>query len=163
MKITADENIPNTDLSVDDSSSNLEKSLVVNGDFEQGGLGWSNPAIQKEENENHYVVNNYNWSIKQDLNLLPNTTYEVSAYTKKGTAIAPARFVFTFLNVKGKRLPQYYDLKYQPNGSDWEEIPHQLIVVPDNAAKTRIYLLTGDKKGFHCFDNIKIIKTDTVG
>lgn len=145
-------------------STFMEKPVLLNGDFEQGGLGWGNPyAIQEEENGNHYIINNYSWQIKQDMTLLPHTTYEISACTKKGTAEGPARIVFTFLNAKDERLPQHYDIKYVHKGAGWEQIPYQYITVPENAALTRIYLLTKDEKGFHCFDNIQITRTGDIG
>lgn len=157
-------NTPDTEISTSDNSSSFEQSLVVNSDFEQGGIGWNNTyAIQKEDDGNHYIINNYNWLIRQELNLFPNTTYKISAYTKKGTAKGPARMVLSFIDVNGNKLPQYYDMEYLHEGFDWEEIPPKLIVVPDKAAKTRIYLLSNDNKGFHCFDDIMITKTDNAG
>ncbi|WP_092472217.1 hypothetical protein [Desulfotruncus arcticus] len=139
------------------TSDDLLTSLIVNGNFEQGALGWSNPkAIQKEANGNHYIINNYNWLIKQDLNLLVNKTYEISASIKRGTATGPARIVITFLDVNGKRLNKYYDINYTNQGAGWEEIPNQLITVPENTSKARIYLLCKDKKGYYCFDNIRL-------
>ncbi|WP_027364777.1 hypothetical protein [Desulfotruncus alcoholivorax] len=135
------------------------KSYIVNGNFEQGSLGWGNQnAIQKEDDGNHYVINNYNWLIKQDLNLLANKTYEIGATIKRGTATGPARIVITFLDVNGKRLNKYYNINYTNQSEGWEEIPHQSITVPENAAKARIYLLSKDKKGYYCFDNIRIIE-----
>jgi len=140
------------------TNNDLLTSFIVNGNFEQGVLGWNNQnAIQKETNGNHYVINNYNWLIKQDLNLLANKTYEISASIKRGTATGPARIVLTFLDVNGKRLNKYYDINYTYQGDNWENIPHQLITVPENTSKSRIYLLCKDKKGYYCFDNIRIV------
>lgn len=154
---TAENNSPS-------SNDRLSDSVILNGDFEQGGLGWNNPyAIQKEENGNHYVINNYNWLIKQDMNLTPGKTYEISADTKKGTATGPARVVITFLDVNGNRLKKYYDILYTHTGTGWEEITHQLITVPENAVKTRVYLLSKDEKGYHCFDNIILTWTGNSG
>jgi len=142
----------------------LEKPAIINGDFEQGALGWNNSyAVQEDENENHYIINNASWDIRQDMNLLPHTTYQINAQTKKGTAEGPARIVFTFHDVNGNKLPQYYDIRHTHVGSDWEDISQQYIAIPDKAAITKIYLLTSDAKGYHYFDNIGITRTSEIG
>lgn len=142
----------------------FDKPAILNGDFEQGELGWGNQyAIQTEENGNHYIINNYSWRVSQDLDLLPHTTYEVSASTKKGTAKGPARITFTFHDVNGNKLFQSYDIKYMHEGTEWEEIPKQFITIPANAAVSKIYLLTNDPEGYHCFDNINIARVSDVG
>ncbi|TEB09525.1 hypothetical protein [Pelotomaculum propionicicum] len=144
----------------DTSQNNLEKPVVINGDFEQGGLGWNNQnAIQCENNGNHYIANGYNWDITQDIQLIPNVNYKLFAYIKKGTATGPARIAFTFHDVNGIRLNTYYNIEYVPKGNGWEEIPPQIIQIPKNTTLSRIYLLTEDgKKGFHCFDNIRLTR-----
>ncbi|TYO96452.1 LysM peptidoglycan-binding domain-containing protein [Desulfallas thermosapovorans] len=142
----------------------LEKPAIINGDFEQGGLGWNNNyAVQKDENGNHYIMNNASWDIRQDMNLLPHTTYQIKAQTKKGTAQGPARIVFTFHDVNGNKLPQYYDIRHTHTGNDWEDIAQQYIAIPEKAAITKIYLLTSDPKGYHYFDNIVVTRTSAVG
>lgn len=138
--------------------------VILNGDFEKGDLGWGNPgAIQKEDNGNHFIINNCSWEVRQEMDLLPHTTYAVSAYTKKGTAQGPARIAFTFLDVNGVKLPQFYDIKYTHIGNGWEKIPQQFIMVPKNAATAWIYLLSEDPKGYHCFDNVMVTRTGEIG
>jgi len=142
----------------------LEKPVVINGDFEQGGLGWNNDyAVEKDDTGNHYIINNNSWEIRQDLDLLPHTTYEICIDTKKGTAEGPARIVFTFHDVNGKKLNQFYDIKYLHKGADWESIPYQFIAIPKEAAISRIYLLSTDPKGYHYFDNINLTRVGDVG
>jgi len=137
---------------------------ILNGDFEKGDLGWGNPgAIQQEDNGNHYIINNSSWGVRQEMNLLPHTTYAVSAYTKKGTAQGPARIAFAFLDVNGAKLPQFYDIKYTHIGNDWEKIPQQFIMVPKNDATAWIYLLSEDPKGYHYFDNVLVTRTGEIG
>lgn len=153
-------NPANQELSHESLNSNiLEENVIINGDFEQGGLGWNNDyALREEEDGNHYIINNHSWLIKQDMDLLPGDTYKVRALTKKGTAVGPARIAFAFFDGNSKKLPEYYNIQYMHQGSEWEEI-NKVISIPSNAAKTRIYLLTDDEKGFHCFDNIRITRT----
>lgn len=119
--------------------------------------------VEQEENGNHYIMNNYNYHISQEIDLIPHTTYEISAQTKKGTAQGPARIVFSFYDVNGSRIAQYYDIKHVHQSPDWEQIPNQFITVPDNAASTKIFLLCNDPKGYHCFDNITITRTGDIG
>lgn len=148
----------------DSKATIFDQPAILNGDFEQGDLGWGNQyAIQTEENGNHYIINNYSWRVSQELDLLPHTTYEVSASTKKGTAAGPARITFTFHDVNGKKLFQSYDIKYLHQGTGWEEIPKQYITIPASAAVSKIYLLTSDPEGYHCFDNIVITRVGDVG
>jgi len=138
--------------------------VIVNGDFEQGALGWDNSyAVQEEESGNHCIMNNASWEIRQEMNLLPHTTYQINVQTKKGTAEGPARVVFTFHDVNGNMLPQYYDIMHTHAGVGWEDIPQQYIAIPEEAAITKIYLLTSDAKGYHYFDNIKITRTGAIG
>jgi len=157
----------NNDVPGEDNNLNtllFEKPAILNGDFEEGQLGWQNPyAIQSEENGNHYILSNYSWRVVQNLDLLPHTTYEICASTKKGTAEGPARIAFTFLDVNDNKLFQNYDIKYTHYGTEWEEIPNQFITIPDNAAVTKIYLLSNDPKGYHLFDNISIRRVSDVG
>lgn len=145
---------------VESSSISITKeNMIKNGDFEQGGLGWNNIyALREEKDGNHYIINNNNWLIKQDINLLSGAGYNVQASTKKGTAEGPARISLIFFDTKNQKLPEYYDIQHMHQGNDWEEV-NRFISIPANAAKTRIYLLTDDKKGFHCFDNIQITQT----
>ena len=145
--------------SSDTIPKNLEKPVIINGDFEQGGPGWKYQlTTQKEDNGNHYVINNYNWNITQDLQLIPNENYELIAYIKKGNATKPARIAFAFYDVNGTRLNTYYNIEYVPKGNDWEEIIPHIINIPNNAALSKIYLLTDDVNGFHCFDNIRLTR-----
>jgi len=146
------------------SENTVLEAVILNGDFEKGDLGWGNPgAIQKEDSGNHCIINNCSWEVRQEMNLLPHTTYTVSAYTKKGTARGPARIAFNFLDVNGAKLPQFYDIKYTHVGDSWEKIPQQFIMVPKNAATAWIYLLSEDPKGYHCFDNVTVTRTSEIG
>ncbi len=142
---------------LEDSNINiLGKNVITNGDFEQGGLGWNNDyALREEANGNHYIINNYSWLIRQDMNTLPGTAYKVQVLTKKGSAAGPARIAFLFFDGDGTKLPEYYNIEYMHQSNDWEEI-NKIISIPSNASKTRIYLLTNDENSFHCFDNIRI-------
>ncbi|AGL03390.1 LysM peptidoglycan-binding domain-containing protein [Desulfoscipio gibsoniae] len=97
------------------------------------------------------------------MNLLPHTTYQINAQTKKGTAEGPARIVFTFHDINGNKLLQYYDIRHTHAGTGWEDIAQQYIAIPDKAAITKIHLLTNDPKGYHCFDNIVIIRNSAIG
>jgi len=147
-----------------ENKNTVLEAVILNGDFEKGSLGWRNPeAIQKEDNGNHYIINNCSWEVCQEMNLLPHTTYAVSANTKKGTAQGPARIAFSFLDINGVKLPQFYDIKYTHTGGGWEKIPRQFIMVPKNAATAWIYLLSEDPKGYHCFDNITVTRTSEIG
>ncbi len=147
-----------------ENKNTVLEAVILNSDFEKGSLGWRNPeAIQKENNGNHYIINNCSWEVCQEMNLLPHTTYAVSANTKKGTAQGPARIAFSFLDVNGVKLPQFYDIKYTHTGGSWETIPRQFIMVPKNAATAWIYLLSEDPKGYHCFDNITVARTSEIG
>ncbi len=142
----------------------LEEPVIINGDFEKGALGWNNSyAVQEEESGNHCIMNNASWEIRQEMNLLPHTTYQINVQTKRGTAEGPARIVFTFHDVNGNMLPQYYDIRHTHTGAGWEDIPQQYIAIPDKAAITKIYFLTYDPKGYHYFDNIKITRVGEIG
>lgn len=145
---------------VESSNTSIAKvNMLKNGDFEQSGLGWNNIyALRKEEDGNKYIINNHNWLIKQDINLPSGAGYNVQASTKRGTAAGPARISIIFFDAKDQKLPDYYDIQHMHQGSAWEKTS-KLITIPTNAAKTRIYLLTDDMEGFHCFDNIQITRT----
>lgn len=135
----------------------VEKLFILNGNFEEEALGWNNQSeVKKENSGNHYITNNHSWLINQDLNLLPNTTYKVNAQIKKGTAEGAARIAFTFYDINDEKLPLYYNITYVPESTAWEKIPQYSIRIPENTAITRLYLLTDDDNGFHCFDNISI-------
>jgi len=163
-KLDIQSNTKTTSKTTSEMAAFLEPPVIINGDFEQGALGWNNSyAVQEEDGGNHCIMNNASWEIKQEMNLLPHTTYQINMQTKRGTAEGPARVVFTFRDVNGNKLPQYYDIRHTHTGTGWEDIPQQYIVIPEKAAVTKMYLLTDDLKGYHYFDNIKITRTSDIG
>lgn len=140
------------------------QNVLTNGDLEKGMVGWENPyAIEKESSGNHYIINNYSWEVRQELDLMPLSLYKISFDTKKGNALGPARMVVTFFDQAGEQLPGTWDIKYLHQGIEWEEVPPQFMVVPENVAEARIYLLTNDQAGYHYFDNVCIALAQSSG
>jgi hypothetical protein len=132
-------------------------SLVTNGGFSQDRQGWSaGGTIKTEANGNKYATNNYNWQLYQDLSLTPGKQYKLSAVTRRGSAkTADARVAVAFINAAGTRTVPY-DFKYQHQGTGWEAMPVQTIIIPAGAVTTRIYLLSATPDGNHDFDNIAL-------
>ena len=135
-------------------------SLVTNGGFSQDRQGWSaGGTIKTEANGNKYATNNYNWQLYQDLSLTPGKQYKLSAVTRRGSAkTADARVAVAFINAAGTRTVPY-DFKYQHQGTGWEAMPVQTIIIPAGAVTTRIYLLSATPDGNHDFDNIALTQS----
>jgi len=134
--------------------------LIINGGFDSGCTGWdvgNSGVIGTEANGNKFVSNSYNWSLGQDLTLIPGKRYLVNAQTRKGNATTQARIVVAGIDVQNKLINQNnLDIRYTHKGTGWESIPAAEFTVPAGAVKVRIYLLTNGGTGTHEFDNISI-------
>jgi hypothetical protein len=137
---------------------NSSPEKLANGSFEYDS-GWSGLAgrIKTDAQGNRYLTCGYHWEVSQTFPLLPGTKYEFNAATKKGTATGPARFVLIFFDQQGKKLASAYNISYQHQGTDWENIPTETIEVPDGVSSARLYILSDHAySGTHYFDNLSL-------
>jgi LysM repeat protein len=138
------------------------RSKLINGDFSLNKLGWrgNSGEVRSDDNGNKYIINGYNWKLHQIISVKPGNSYTLAADTKKGSSNTAARLVVLFIKHNGEKIPGH-TINYWHQGNGWESIPKQVINIPKDAAKMIIYMLTLKGTGYHCFDNINLVKNDT--
>jgi len=137
---------------------NTSPERVANGNFDSDS-GWSGleNRIKAADDGNKYLICGYHWEVSQIVSLTPGKEYQLNAATKKGTASGPARFVLVFFDDNGQKLTSAYNLSYQHQGNEWENIPAETINVPEGVSKARLYILSDfSYTGYHCYDNLSL-------
>ncbi len=131
---------------------------LINGDFSNGGSGWttSGGELAQGDNGNKYASAGYSWQFYQDVDVTPGKNYVLSGETRFGTARTEARVVAYLLDGQGNPV-ESKEIRHKHSSYNWEQLSDLQIRVPSTVNKLRIYLLVNGGSGTHDFDNISLV------